>query len=410
MNEKGIVINPQTGRKFTDVSGADPLSRRVFLGTAGAAALGTGPAAAGLMGPRQSRKLRIGVVGGGFGSAFPWHKHPNCEVAAVSDLRKDRQQILGEKFACTNVYGEFHPMLKDPKVDAVAVWTGAPDHAQHAIDALNAGKHVISAVPAAMTLDDCARLVDTVKKTGLTYMLAETSCFHSATMSARKFAQAGEFGSIYYTQGEYLHDLGEFHQGGRPSGLLRGPDGKPTWRYGFPVAKYPSHANGSIIFVTGDRTAAVAAIGWKLDHEVYRKNPYNNPFINVTFFCKTLGGNSSRIMIHHHLGADGDIGERAEYFGTKMLFMEPRFGQPALISRENGKLQPFPLEDHTGILPPELRDYTKRGHGGSEAYITNEFVSAYVEGRRPLVDIYEAVAYAAPGICAQESALKEVNG
>ena len=62
-----------------------------------------------------------------------------------------------------------------------------------------------------------------------------------------------------------------------------------------------------------------------------------------------------------------------------MLFREPRFGQLALISRENGKLQPFPLEDHTGILPPELRDYTKRGHGGSEAYITNEFVSAYVE-------------------------------
>ena len=51
MNEKGIVINPQTGRKLTDVSGADPLSRRVFLGTAGAAALGAGPAAAGLMGP-----------------------------------------------------------------------------------------------------------------------------------------------------------------------------------------------------------------------------------------------------------------------------------------------------------------------------------------------------------------------
>jgi len=112
-------------------------------------------------------------------------------------------------------------------------------------------------------------------------------------------------------------------------------------------------------------------------------------------------------MIHPHLGADGVIGERAEYFGTKMLFMEPRFGQPALVSRENGKLQPFPLEDHTGILPPELREYTKGGHGGSEAYIANEFVSAYVEGRRPLIDIYEAVAYAAPGICAQESALKD---
>jgi hypothetical protein len=51
------------------------------------------------------------------------------------------------------------------------------------------------------------------------------------------------------------------------------------------------------------------------------------------------------IMIHHHLGAVGDIGERAEYFETKMLFMEPRFGQPALISRENGKLEPFPQSE-----------------------------------------------------------------
>jgi hypothetical protein len=201
--------------------------------------------------------------------------------------------------------------------------------------------------------------------------------------------------------------LGDFHPGGKQSGLLRGPDGKPTWRYGFPIAKYPSHANGPIIYVTGDRAAAVACIGWRLDHEVYRKNQYHNPFINVTFLCKTMGGNASRIMIHHHLGADGGIAERAEYFGTKMLFMEPRFGQPALYSRENGKLQPFPAEDHTGILPPGLREFTRAGHGGAEAYIVNEYVRAHVEGRRPSIDIYQAVAYAAPGICAQESALKD---
>jgi predicted dehydrogenase len=359
------------------------------------------------MGARPSKKLHIGVVGGGFGSAFFWHEHPNCVVSAVSDLRADRRHKLAEHYRSNNVYEEFHPMLKDSKVDAVALWTDAPSHAQYAIDCLNAGKHVISAVPAAMTLEECARLVDTVKKTGLTYMLAETSCFHAATMSARKFRMDGQFGTIYYTQGEYLHDLGEFHAGGKPSGLLRDADGKPTWRYGFPVAKYPSHANGPIIFVTGDRTAAVTCIGWKLDNEVYRNNKYHNPFINITFFCKTRGGNSSRIMIHHHLGADGDIGERAEYFGTKMLFMEPRFGQPALISHENGKLQPWTLEDHSGILPPELQKYTTGGHGGSEAYITNEFVNAFVEDRRPLVDVYEAVAYASPGICAQESALKD---
>src|SRR5207253_2267417 len=151
------------------------------------------------------------VVGGGFGSAFFWHEHPNCVVTAVSDLRADRRHKLAEHYRSNNVYEEFHPMLKDSKVDAVALWTDAPSHAQYAIDCLNAGKHVISAVPAAMTLEECARLVDTVKKTGLTYMLAETSCFHAATMSARQFRMDGQFGTIYCTQGEYLHDLGEFH-------------------------------------------------------------------------------------------------------------------------------------------------------------------------------------------------------
>ena len=150
----------------------------------------------------------------------------------------------------------------------------------------------------------------------------------------------------------------------------------------------------------------VAAVGWRSGHEVYRRNAYNNPFVNVTFFCKTSGGNCSRIAIHHHLGAAGDIAERAEYYGTRMILIEPRFGQLGLYSRENGNLEPLPVERHSEILPPELRKYITRGHGGAEVFITNEFVRACLEQRRPLVDIYQGVAYAAPGICAQDSALR----
>src|SRR5947207_10555190 len=51
----------------------------------------------------QSKKLRIGVVGGGFGSSFPWHMHPNCAVTAVADLREAR---LMDRFDCPNAYGE----------------------------------------------------------------------------------------------------------------------------------------------------------------------------------------------------------------------------------------------------------------------------------------------------------------
>ena len=146
------------------------LSRRDLLGAAAKTAV-LPLITDDLMGQRPAKQLRIGVVGGGFGSAFFWHEHPGCTVTAVSDLRADRRHILRERYRTDNVYEEFHPMLKDRRVDAVAIWTGAPDHAQHCIDALNAGKHVVCAVPAAMSLEDCQRLVDTVKRTGLTYML-----------------------------------------------------------------------------------------------------------------------------------------------------------------------------------------------------------------------------------------------
>ena len=175
------------------------ISRREFL-PAGAVALAAGASAPLLSaGPAEeykpldpSKRLRIGVVGGGFGSGFSWHMHPNCQVTAVADLREDRRKRLMERFDCSNAYEEFHPMLKDAKVDAVAIFTGAPDHVPHCVDVMKSGRHVISAVPAAITLEQCQQLVDAVKETGQTYMMAETSCFRASAMTAQRMAQAGK--------------------------------------------------------------------------------------------------------------------------------------------------------------------------------------------------------------------------
>ena len=56
------------------------------------------------------------------------------------------------------------------------------------------------------------------------------------------------------------------------------------------------------------------------------------------------------------------------------------------------------------MLPAPLRHNS--GHYGSHTFLTNEFVMALVENRRPAVDVYEAIAYTAPGSVAHQSALK----
>ena len=97
-------------------------------------------------------------------------------------------------------------MLKQARdIDAVAVFTEAPNHVRHCLAALHAGKHVICAVPAAMNLEECQQLVDAVEKTGLTYMMAETSYYKQSTITARKWYQEGKFGELFYCEAEYHH-------------------------------------------------------------------------------------------------------------------------------------------------------------------------------------------------------------
>src|SRR5215813_3694799 len=94
----------------------DEITRRKFFDgvgkPAGLVAASTLMDAAMAQPAARGKQLRIGVVGGGFGSSFQWHLHPNCNVAAVCDLRPDRLQRLSEVYRCNNGYCNFHQVLK----------------------------------------------------------------------------------------------------------------------------------------------------------------------------------------------------------------------------------------------------------------------------------------------------------
>ena len=87
----------------TDLSTAFMTRLRLLTSVAATASAGSAAASA-----SPIQKLPIGVVGGGFGAAFFWHEHPDCEVTAVTDLRADRQKRLADRYYCTNVYSEDH--------------------------------------------------------------------------------------------------------------------------------------------------------------------------------------------------------------------------------------------------------------------------------------------------------------
>ncbi len=357
------------------------------------------------------KKVRIGIVGGRFGATFQWHLDPDCEVVAVCDIDPQRLKRLQEVYRCPNAYRNYREMLRHPGMNAVGVFTPAPLHAWMSIEAMKAGKHVISAVPAGLTVEELERQLETVKKTGLKYMMAETSYYMPEIITCREWAREGRFGTIFYSEAEYHHE-------GLIS-LMFDDRGLPTWRHGFPPMLYPTHCTGMVVPVTGERLVEVQAIGWGDGHEVLATNAYRNPFWNTTGFFKTSGGHSSRISVFWHVAAGGV--ERAQFYGSQLSYLMARpEGSPNTVIRigKEGQMgldsagypvgkveiEAFRQPDHFEKLPEPMR--VKTGHGNSHTFLTHEFVRAIVEDRHPAVDIWEAIAYTLPGIVAHQSALR----
>lgn len=388
-----------------------PPSRRDFLRTAAGSALVAAAPSAFAAEPVTASRIRIGIVGGRFGATFQFHEHPDCIVEAVSDLRPERRAALQKTYRCAKAYDSLALLLEDRAVDAVFLATPAPDHAEHTLAALKAGKHVLCAVPLALTLDDCRRVAAAVKASGLTYMMAETSWWQQATISARNFFQAGKFGTLYHTESMY-------HHAGLES--LWFEKGQPTWRHGLPPMLYPTHCTAHLVGVTGEKLTTVSCQGWGDNDPLLRGNPYGNPFWNETAQFKTDRGHTLQVQVWWRGAHRG--GERARFYGDKMSFFFPdpnglgavivRHGQQtekdsggferALPGFENYAIPEWWATD---LLPAPLRH--RSGHEGSHTFITHEFVDALARRRRPAVDLAAALACTVPGIVAHDSALRD---
>ena len=367
-------------------------------------------AAGALLAANQSnpKKIRMAVVGGGFGASFHWHEHPQCTVTAVTDLYPVRRERLRKNYDCDSVYDSLEDLLKKRRdLDAVAVFSDAPSHFKHAKMCMEQGLHVVSAVPACISLEEAEQLRAVKEKTGLRYMMAESSYYRQACIYARDLYQKGGFGEILYSEVEYYHDFNFEERLHNKSSLYYNPDGSNSWRQGFPPMHYPTHSLGFVVGVTRERIATVSCLGAGDRAKMARlpSNVYGNPFSNEFALLRTNRGNTVRHNECRQIAAPES--ERAQWFGEKgTLYMakagiladtwQPRYGKAGPANIPN-----YWMGEQ---LPASMRHQS--GHGGSAVFISAEFVNALLENREPTVDVYEALAMTVPGIIAHQSALK----
>jgi predicted dehydrogenase len=424
---------------------APRISRRRLLRSAGAAAAGVGLAGLrpnlalalsadpvlgteSMLGvPYEARdRVRVGLVGCGRRG----HSLLNdllgiekVEVRAVCDVVPDHAasaQALCEKRKATRpeayANGERHYEALMARDDLDLVYLPSPWrwHVPMAVAAMEAGKHVAVEVPAALSLEDCWKLVEVSERTRRHCTMLENCNYGYEEMLVNRMVKAGLFGELLHAECAYDHDLREIVFENASEGL---------WRRAEHIGRngnlYPTHGLGPVAWYLGIHK------GDRFDHMVsmsspeaglraYRKArvPAGDPRWQETYDCgdvntslvKTAQGRT--IVLQHNVSNPRPYDRINLLAGTRGIFR----GYPQRIffdgpEKEHkwGNLKRWKSRYEDPLWTKLKKAASKSGHGGMDYVMSWRLVDCMRRGLPPDMDVYDAAAWSAPGPLSEAS-------
>ncbi|MBR6792904.1 MAG: Gfo/Idh/MocA family oxidoreductase [Clostridia bacterium] len=393
----------------------------------------------------MKEKMTIAMIGcGRFAKAFvPLFKaHRMTEKVYVCDLIRERAENFSETFDVP-IIDSFEEALASEEVHAVAIFTQRYKHGQMVIDALKAGKHVYSAVPCAIDVEDIIEIERLVRKTRLTYSMGETGYYRGATVFCREQYKKGAFGRFTFGEAQYNHDIRNMEQSFRSSG------GEEWRKYaGIPPFFYPTHSTAMILgSMPGVYVKRVTALGFKDSPRTdifgqEGQNLYDNPFSNTTMLMELSNGGIARVSENRCVGWKSPETYISQFYGTDGCYefsvanhtfcqWDPDQSGKVIMKDVTKLLQPESVyqairEDYEGAIQkiadsagfretcpvqptqrlPKEFEGLKNGHNGTHQFLIDDFMRAYETGKLSPTNIWQVARFNIPGLMAHQSALQ----
>lgn len=356
-------------------------------------------------------KVHVAIVGLGFGAEFIpiYQQHPQAEMYAICQRNPDKLKQTGDQFGIKTRYTSYADVLANKNVDFVHINSPIPDHAPMSIAALQAGKHVMCTVPMATTIEECQQIVELVKKTGLTYMMAETVVYSREFLFIKELYTKGELGKIQYMAASHPQDM----------------DGWPDyWERMIPM-HYATHVVSPVLGLVNGRADYVSCFGSGTVRDDIQKKS-GNKFAVESCHIKIRDSDIAAHIWRFLYDTARQYRESFDVYGTKRSFEWTLVEHEEHILHTAKKPEPeipsrVKVPDFAHLLPEPIRRFTQPaeihdsqhlsfiqggGHGGSHPHLVNEFVSALIQERDPWPNAPTSANWTCVGICAHQSALK----
>lgn len=240
---------------------------------------------------KENRRLRVGVLGCGPIAQFAHFescvKARNADLYAICDVADD----LVERMACTHkpdrTYRDYDAMLADPQLDAVVIATSDSFHVPAAIQALEAGKHVLCEKPIGVSVEEVEKLSAVVERSGKVLQVGHMKRFDPALEAARDFVRDGMGAQLalkaWYCDSIYRYTVTDALQ---PQPIVSQKAKKPEGNPKANLERYYMLAHGSHLvdtarFFCGDLLEVEARLNEKFGAYCW--------FVNVVFANGAMG-------------------------------------------------------------------------------------------------------------------------
>lgn len=393
----------------------------------------------------QREKIKIAVIGcGRFARAFVklFKEHPAVEKVYVCDLKKDREEEYAQTFGVDRIES-FEEALSSDKVNSIAIFTQRFKHGKMAIEALKAGKHVYSAVPCAIDIEEIKEIEKLVRETRLTYSMGETGFYRAPAIFCRDEYAKGTFGKFTYGEAHYNHDIRNMEDSFKSSG------GEEWKKYaGIPPFFYPTHSTSMVLSaMPGVYAKRVVALGFKGSPrtDIYGtegQNLYNNPFSNTSMLLELSNGGIARISENRCIGWQSPETYISQFYGidggyefsvARHHLATWKEDNPKKVDMKDVTKQLQPQEVYesicadyetaiqqiadgagfTSVSPvqpvhrlPKEYEGLRNGHNGTHHFLIDDFCRAYETGKLSPTNIWQVARWNIPGLMAHQSALE----
>ena len=344
----------------------------------------------------------VGAAGRGGRLRHAFELLDAVRITAVCDIDAEGLERARHELGASDAHLDFDEMLERSELDAVIIGTPMPLHAPQAIAALERGVHVLSEVPAGVSISECRRLVQACRTSRASYMLGENVTYTRPNMIVREMVRRGEFGTAYYAEGEYVHEL---------KGLNEVTRWRRRWQTGINGVTYGTHSLGPILqWMPGDRVISVCCAGSGHHYRDPRGDEYENED-SCVMLCRLRSGGLVKIrvdmlsdrphsMMNFQLqGTDGCYESRRAPAERDRIWLRSRSPDA------NTWLDLAEVAE--SFLPEAWRVHGElahtAGHGGGDLLEILDWVHAIRNGTPPRIGIHEAMDMTIPGLISQQS-------